>query len=67
MESLAYETLRNFQSKSVKSYWTGVLGSIVSVSDGSSWVMYTQENETTEPMSIKYQDQVSVLPHIGYN
>lgn len=61
------KTLNTFNNASIRTYWTGVHGSIVSVSDEKSWYSINQDNETTDPKSIKKADQVSIPPYSGYN
>ena len=56
-------TLSDF-SKST--YWTGVHGSIIAVSDGKNWNIYPQMKKTTIPSKIKNEKQVNCAPDAGF-
>ncbi|MGM0592524.1 MAG: lamin tail domain-containing protein [Halobacteriota archaeon] len=46
------EALHRLADASVETYWTGVHGSVVAVSDGETVTMFTQANATTDPMRL---------------
>jgi len=57
--------LERLSNKNIKTYWTGIHGSIVKISDGQNWDIVPQVNKTIKPLSVKNHSQIKYPPHIG--
>ncbi len=61
------ELLKRLQKRNIDTYWTGINGSIVAISDGTKWEIYSQSKENTSPLEFKNKPQVNYPPSSGFS
>lgn len=57
--------LNKLNKNNIDTYWTGIHGSIVTVSNGEYWTVYPQRNKTNQPQNIESESQIDYPPELG--